>query len=413
MPRVIIGDIAGGLKPKARELGDNVTIQNLWDSYRWTPGFRDMIQLEADALFSNGINEDEMIDTTRLLECKEAVLWAILGGYSFVVIDARNDDNPKIEAWHPYIDGVGANFTDFSPKGNPLEIEVYMNTAQASGENIHYTIPHYPCETDVDGEYMKEKPIPNGYGFFHIRTQGNIRGVQGLPQYLHLLDAFDIQWNIIKAYAPYAEKQGMAFPTVYLEENTKTNRTSVKTQFADQPTTNRLLMMGAEDAIEWISPQSGAYDPFPMLEWINGLLAKASQMNKLMLEGDPAGYLSASETAISNWETKLKEKQAYWRTQLLGIWIALGATEECNFKDPAHPAFISLMEGLKALREAMDGIIEPDDIVNLMNEYLESNDQKRELHALPKEEMMNFGDSEDEQDSSNKPDNNGSKDKKE
>jgi hypothetical protein len=372
-----------------------------------------MIQLEADALFSNGINEDEMIDTTRLLECKEAVLWAILGGYSFVVIDARNDDNPKIEAWHPYIDGVGANFTDFSPKGNPLEIEVYMNTAQSSGENIHYTIPHYPCEVDADGEYMKEKPIPNGYGFFHIRTQGNIRGVQGLPQYLHLLDAFDIQWNIIKAYAPYAEKQGMAFPTVYLEENTKTNRTSVKTQFANQPTTNRLLMMGAEDAIEWISPQAGAYDPFPMLEWINGLLAKASQMNKLMLEGDPAGYLSASETAISNWETKLKEKQAYWRTQLLGIWIALGATEECNFKDPAHPAFISLMEGLKALREAMDGIIEPDDIVNLMNEYLESNDQKRELHALPKEEMMNFGDSEDEQDSSNKSDNNGSKDKKE
>jgi hypothetical protein len=148
--------------------------------------------------------------------------------------------------------------------------------------------------------------------------------------------------------------------------------------------------MGDEDAIEWTSPQAGAYDPFPMLQWINTVLARASQMNKLMLEGDPAGYLSASETAISNWESKNKEKQAYWRTQLIGVWIALGGTEETNFKDPAKPTFISLMEGLKALREAMEGLIEPDDIVNLMNEYLESNDQKRELHAISKEEMMSY-----------------------
>jgi hypothetical protein len=61
------------------------------------------------------------------------------------------------------------------------------------------------------------------------------------------------------------------------------------------------------------------------------------------------------------------------------------------------------MEGLKALREAMEGLIEPEDIVNLMNEYLESNDQKRELHALPKEEMMNNND-----DSEQSKDNNGS-----
>ena len=394
MPKLILGDIAGGQKPLVREVGDTITIQHIWSAYRWTPGFRDMIQLEADALFSNGINEDELIDTTRMLECKEAVLWSILTGYSFCIIDARDKENPKIEAWHPYIDDVGVNFTDFSPKGHPIEIEVYMKTSESEGRNIHFTVPHFPCELDDDGEFMDEKPILPGYGFFHLRTQGNIRGVQGLPQYLHLLDPFNIQWDIIKAYAPYAEKQGMAFPTVFIEDNNPQNRANVRIQFANQPTTNRLLIMGSEDAIEWISPQAGAYDPFPMLQWINTLLAKASQMNKLMLEGDPAGYLSASETAISNWETKLKEKQAYWRTQLLPIWIALGATEECNFKDPAHPVFISLMEGLKALREAMDGLIEPEDIVNLFNEYLEANDQKRELHCLPKEEMMSNNDDE-------------------
>ena len=163
--------------------------------------------------------------------------------------------------------------------------------------------------------------------------------------------------------------------------------------------------------LEWITPPAGAYDPFPMLKWINTLLARASQMNKLMLEGDPAGYLSASETAISNWESKLKEKQAYWRTQLLPVWMALGASEECNFKDPTKPTFISLMEGLKAMREAMDGLIEPEDIVTLMNEYLESNDQKRELHALPKEEIINKDESNQQgQDSEQSSDNKGDKD---
>ena len=182
----------------------------------------------------------------------------------------------------------------------------------------------------------------------------------------------------------------MAFPSVFLQDNTPTNRSSVKTQFANQPTTNRLLIMGMDDAVEWISPQAGAYDPFPMLQWINTLIARASQMNKLMLEGDPSGYLSASETAISNWESKLKEKQAYWRTQILPVWIALGASEDCNFEDPTKPTFISLMDGLKSMREAMDGLIDPEDIVDLMNEYLENNDQDKELHALSKEEMMEY-----------------------
>lgn len=397
--RTIVADIAGGQKPLTRDVGANLTIQHLWSMYRWYPGFRDLLNLEVDAIFSNGINEDEIIDTTRLMECKEGLRWALMAGWSNPVVDARDPDNPKIENWHPYIDGIGSNFTNFSPKGHPTEITVYMNANETAGGKIQFIIPHYPCELDADGEFIDEKPLPNGYGFFHVRTQGSIRGVQGLPQYMHLIDSFKIQWDIIKAYGPYAEKQGMAFPVVYLSDNSPTNRNNVKTQFANQPTTNRLLLMSADDLAEWISPQAGAYDPFPMLHWINTILSRASQMNKLMIEGEGAGQLSTSETAINRWETKQKEKQSYWRTQFIGIWKALGASDEINFKDPAHPTFVSLMEGLKAMREALEGLIEPDDIVNLMNEYLESNDQKRELHALPKEEMMNNNDEEKDPDS--------------
>ena len=58
---IIKGDIAGGTKPVERDIGENLTINNLWDIYRWYPGFKDMISLEVDALYSNGINEDEII----------------------------------------------------------------------------------------------------------------------------------------------------------------------------------------------------------------------------------------------------------------------------------------------------------------------------------------------------------------
>jgi hypothetical protein len=400
--KTIVADIAGGVKPLQRDIGDNLTIEHVWSMYRWYPGFKDLLNLEVDAIFSNGINEDEKIDVTRLMECKEALRWSLMAGYSVIIVDARGD-NPSCEAWHPQIEGIGFNFTGFTPKGHPTEIKVYIKANETAGGDIEFPVPHYPCETNIDGEFIDEKPIPGGYGFFHLRTQGNIRGVQGLPQYMHLIDSFKIQWDIIKAYGPYAEKQGMAFPVVYHNDNSAKNRSNVKTQFASQPTTNRLLQMSADDLVEWISPQAGAYDPFPMLHWINTVISRATQMNKLMIEGEGAGQLSTSETAINRWETKQKEKQAYWRTQFIGVWKALGGSDEVNFKDPAHPTFISLMEGLKALREAMEGLIEPEDIVNLMNEYLESNDQKRELHALPKEEMMNNND-----DSEQSKDNNGS-----
>ena len=44
------------------------------------------------------------------------------------------------------------------------------------------------------------------------------------------------------------------------------------------------------------------------------------------------------------------------------------------------------MEGLKSMREAMIDLVEEEDIVNLMNDYLAANDQEFELHAISKEE---------------------------
>lgn len=402
--KTIVGDIAGGTKPLARDMGDNMTIQHIWSVYRWYPGFKEMIQLETDAIFSNGVNEKDIIDTPRKIECQDALLWAIMVGYSICIVDARTPGKESVQAWHPYIDGIGFQYTEFSMKGNPLEVEIHVNPNE-NADYQPYTVPHYPCEIDDDGEYITSEPIPGGYGFFWMRTRGAIKGIQGLPQYLHLIDPIIAQWDILKAYIPYAQKQGWSFPVVGLEDNSNANRTNVKQQFATQPTNNRLLIIGNEDAVEWIAPSNGAYDPFPMLQWINGMIARATQLNKMMLEGDPGGHLSASETTANNWTIKNKEKQAYWKTQFIGVWKALGASDDCDFQDPAQPTFINLMEGLKNMREAMEGIVEPEDIVKQFNEYLAKNNVDVELRALPKEEMMQ----EKEEENAEQQDNNGSK----
>jgi hypothetical protein len=378
--KTIVGDIAGGTKPIERDMGDNLTIEHIWSMIRWYPGYEDLINLETDAIFSNGFNEPEAVDLSRQMEAKMGVWWSLAVGYSALVVDARDAENRRIEFWHPYISGIGFQFTGFSNKGHPTTIQVYTNPNETKAGG-GYEIPHYPCKKDTDGEYITDQPEEGGYGFFPLRNQGSIKGVQGMPEFMALVDPIKLQWDIMKAYGPYAVKQGMAFPVVGLENNNPTNRTNVKSQFANQPTTNRLLIIGNEDAVEWISPQAGAYDPYAMLQWLNSLIARRTQMNLLMLEGVSEGQLSSSETAITNWHRKRAEDQSYWLTQLKGALIALGASEDVNFQDPVKPSFVSLMAGMKDMREAWDGLVAKQDIVDFFNVYLEKNDQNMKLHV--------------------------------
>jgi len=220
-----------------------------------------------------------------------------------------------------------------------------------------------------------------------MRTREGIKGIRGLPKYLDLIDPVHGQYDILKAYVPYAEKQGLAHPVVALKDNSTTNRNQVKSDFAAQPQKDRLVIISAEDALDYMSPQQNAWEPYPILDWINAMIARATQMNKLMLEGDPAGYLSASETAISNWEASVKEDQVYKRTQFLPIWIALGASEDCDFADPSKPAFLSLMQGVLAIRQALFGLVRNEDIVRLMNERLDL-EGKDKLRPLSEEEQV-------------------------
>ena len=383
-PKTFISDIIGGEARTARDIGDPIIAQHIWDAYRLTPGFKAIIKLGVKAIWSNGLNEETILPD-RLIELKDADEWCDCYGHSIVIVNARRDP-PTADAWHLRLNGIGYAFSDFSPMGDPLEVEIMTKPLETDQGAVPIKVPCYPCELDDNGERIKTSPKPNEWGFFNLRTRGSIKGVQGLPKYLDLVDPMNGQYAILKAYLPYAEKQGLAHPLVALKDNSPTNRAQVKSDFKEQPQKDRLVIISMDDAMEYQSPQANNWDPTYILEWVDKMIARESQMNKLMLEGDPAGYLSASETAISNWEADIKEQQTFKRTQFLPIWIALGATEDCNFKDPAKPSFISLMEGIKAIREGMDGIVAKEDIVRLMNERLELEGSDV-LTVAPDEEM--------------------------
>jgi hypothetical protein len=402
-------------------MNDNLTADHIYDTYRRYPGYRSIIKLEVNAVWSNWLTTEEVLPD-RLLECKDGHEDAINYGYAAIIVDSRRDP-PVCERWHPQIDGVGFAISEFSKMGQPTEIQIFVNT-QESTAPLTYKIPHYPCETmdyaigyEDDGtpinskEYVRDKPLPEGYGFFIIRTRGGKRGVRGLPQYLDLIMPIRKAYDIIENYATYAENQALAHPAAGIKDWSKQKVDSIKNEYNSAITHKKLLIVGNEDWVDYVSPMNSAWDPESMLERIDKQIARDTQMNKLMLEGDPAGYLSASETAINNWESKVKESQAWWLIQFKPILVALGAGEDVQFQTPSKPTFISLMEGLLAARQALEGIVRKQDIVDLINEYLESHGHKRDLQVAEEGEWQETPTEGEENGNSGQDRNNGSKGK--
>jgi hypothetical protein len=380
-------------------MDDNIIADHIYDTYRRYPSYKSIIKLDVEAIWSNWLNE-EQIELDRLIECKDGMEDCINYGWSIIIVDATSNP-PRCERWHPKIDGTGCEVTKTSVMGSPLEIQIQARMNE-SEKPLNYKVQHYPCEVQKvqygaldDGtplyshEYIRDKPDKGKSGFFLIRTRGGKKGIRGLPKYLDLIMLIRKAYDIIENYCVYAENQALATTAVGLERNTKPNRDSIKTQFTSQATHRKLLIIGKEDWVDWISPMNSAWDPWAMLEYIDKLIARDTQMNKLMLEGDPSGNLSSSETAINNWESKVKERQAYWLGQFRPIFMALGSTKDVQFRDPTKPAFISLMEGLKAAREALIEIVQNEDIVKLFNEYLAKHGQEQPLTAISNEEMNN------------------------
>lgn len=395
-------------------MDQNITADHIYATYRRYPTYKSIIKLDVEAIWSNWLS-DETIELDRLMECKDSMEDAINYGWSIIIVDGETSP-PRAERWHCKIDGVGCEVIKTSKMGFPLEVQIQARFNEASTP-LNYKVEHYPCEVKrvqigklQDGtpiysnEYVRDKPIPGKRGFFLVRTRGGKKGIRGLPQYLDLIMLIRKAYDIIENYCTYAENQALATTAVGLERNTKPNKESIKTQFRDQTSHRKLLIIGKEDWVDWVSPMNSAWDPWAMLEYIDKLIARDTQLNKLMLEGQAMGQLSSSETAINNWESKVKERQAYWLGQYKPIFMALGANKDVQFKDPSKPAFISLMEGLKAAREAMIEIVQNEDIVKLFNEYLKKHGQEQELTAISNEDMQNSMNGDDKDENGENPD---------
>ena len=188
---VTVGDIVGGHKPLARDIGDPITIQTIYDTYRWYPGFKAIIQLGVEVIWSNGLkdkDESTPILPDRIIELKDENAYCDTYGYAVAIIDGSKTP-PTIDAWHPEIDGIGFTFIQFSDYGDPLRIRIKMKVSETAYDLQAIEIPAYPCELDDRGERILTRPIPGKFGFFAIRTREGLKGVQGLPKsvsYTHL-----------------------------------------------------------------------------------------------------------------------------------------------------------------------------------------------------------------------------------
>ena len=73
-PKTFISDIIGGEARTARDIGDPLNAQHIWDWYRLTPGAKAIIKLGVKAIWSNGLNEETILPD-RLIELKDADEW--------------------------------------------------------------------------------------------------------------------------------------------------------------------------------------------------------------------------------------------------------------------------------------------------------------------------------------------------
>ena len=163
--KVTVGDIVGGHVPLVRSIGDPITIQTIYDTYRWYPGFKAIIALGVEVIWSNGLKDGDNstpILPDRTIDLKDETGYCDMYGYAVAVIDGTKKP-PTIDAWHPEVDGIGFTFSEFSPFGDPLEIRIKMKVAETAYDLQPRYIPAYPCELDDRGERILTKPIPGKF----------------------------------------------------------------------------------------------------------------------------------------------------------------------------------------------------------------------------------------------------------
>lgn len=351
----IISGIAGGEIISDRDVGDMIIIDDITDTYNRFPGAGAALDRAAFAAFQKGFTED--LDIRRLLEFIRCEIWKKEFGYAVILKEGDN-----IKALHPRTYQQGFVVTEVDNFGNATEIEMIFKTDEkAEPVPIRY-----------------DKAVDGSDGFYWFRSFRGLLGLRGLPHLLTLVDPLRVQNALFLQYMKHGEWQSINHPVAKIKDLNDTTYGRVKADL-QAPNKDKAVIIDAEDDFYYDGPMAGgsSWDPTQMLEYGDKIISRETGLLLSMLTGDPMGYLSASESTKAEWFDGIKQYQAIILPEYSPVLQALGLTDEVRFNDPYEPTFEHKMESVKIAREALEGIVPLEQLVNVINGIMGYTDAEK------------------------------------
>ena len=386
---IMISGITGGEIISERDVGDEINIDDITDTYNRYPGGGAAIDKSAFAAFIKGFTED--LDVKRLLELIKCEVWKKEFGYSVILKEGDN-----IQALHPKTYQQGFTVNEIDDLGNATIIQMQWKPDEKAD----------PVPTYYD------KAINGGDGFYWFRSFRGLLGLRGLSHLLTLVDPLRVQNALFLQYMKHGEWQAINHPVAKIKDLNDTTYQRVKKDLT-APDQDKAVIIDAEDDFYYDGPMAGgsSWDPTAMLEYGDKIISRETGLLLSMLTGDPMGYLSASDTTTAQWFDAVKQYQALILPDYLPLLKSLGLTEKVAFNSPYEPTLESKFESIKIAREALEGIVPLEELIKVINSIMGFTDDEK-LTPDPEYEKRKEMEMENAQNPENRREDNGSVDER-
>lgn len=385
---IMISGITGGEIISQRDVGDEISIDDITDTYNRFPGAGAAIDKSSFAAFIKGFTED--LDVKRLLEIIKCEIWKKEFGYSVIIKEGDN-----IQALHPRTYQQGFTVIEIDDLGNATKLQMIWK----------------PDEKADPVPEIFDKAIDGSDGFYWFRSFRGLLGLRGLSHLLTLVDPLRTQSALYLQYMKHGEWQAINHPVVKIKDLNDTIYNRVKKDL-QAPDTEKAVIIDAEDDFFYDGPMAGgsAWDPTNMLGYGDKIISRETGLLLSMLTGDPMGYLSASDTTTAQWFDAVKQYQALILPDYLPLLTSLGLTDKVAFNSPYEPTLESKFEVIKIAREALEGLVLPEQLIGVINSIMGFTDDEK-LTVDPQYEERQKMELENAQNPKNRQEGNGSVDK--
>ena len=381
----MISGITGGEVISDRDIGDEISIDDITDTYNRFPGGGAAIDKSAFAAFVKGFTED--LDIKRLLELIKCEIWKKEFGYAVIIKEGDN-----IQALHPRTYQAGFTVMEIDDLGNATKLQMIWKPDEKAD----------PVPETFD------KAINGGDGFYWFRSFRGLLGLRGLSHLLTLVDPLRVQNALFLQYMKHGEWQSINHPVIKIKDLNDTTYNRVKSDL-QAPDKDKAVIIDTEDDFWYDGPMAGgsAWDPTRMLEYGDKIISRETGLLLSMLTGDPMGYLSASDTTTAQWFDAVKQYQAIILPDYIPLLVSLGLTDKVAFNSPYEPTLESKFASIKIAREALEGLVPLEELIGVINSIMGFTDDEK-LTADPKyEERQQMELENAAQDSENRRESNG------